>query len=70
MTHAGWNADVLPLDVHRRSWNVGTAGMTAAMCRHIAQPTTPASMRYNKVNVVIGIHKPGIGVTASDVRIT
>ena len=46
------------------------AAAAAAICRHMAQHTTPARMRYSTEKVTMGIHRPGIGVTASDVRIT
>jgi len=42
----------------------------AAICLQMAQSTTPPRIKYNSVNVTIGIHNSGIEVMASDVRIT
>ena len=57
--------------VYPRSFTIsGAVPEAAATWRHMAQHTTPARTRYNEENVAIGIHNPGMGVTASDVRIT
>ena len=62
--HDVYPNDALPLAGAAR------LGEAAATCRHMAQHTTPARTAYKVEKVAIGIHKPGIGVTASEVRIT
>ncbi len=42
----------------------------AAMCRFSNHTTTNPKTPYSSVKVIIGTHSPGIGVTASLVRIT